>query len=79
MNEIFKVSGKKKKVAKGYRLSPETHRIIGKIKKILKTDYDDAINRACFYYCEALRSHIKKIKSNSNKIISMERQNAEQN
>jgi hypothetical protein len=62
MNEIFMISAKKKKVAKGYRLRPETHKIIERIKNILKTDYDYAINRACYYYCEALANHIKEIK-----------------
>ena len=62
MDDIFKITDKKKKVVKGYRLSPDTHKKIESIKKMLRTDFDDAINRACSYFGDALKSQIMKQK-----------------
>lgn len=38
---------KDKKISKGYRLRPETHKMIAKVQKILKTDYDDTLTLLC--------------------------------
>ncbi|MBN8584394.1 MAG: hypothetical protein J0M37_04805 [Ignavibacteria bacterium] len=41
---------KDKKISKGYRLRPETHKMITKVQKILKTDYDDTLTALCAYF-----------------------------
>jgi hypothetical protein len=38
---------KNRKISKGYRLKPETHKMISKIQKLLKTDYDDTLTLLC--------------------------------
>ncbi len=50
-------SGQTGKTAKGYRLKPETHRMIRKIQNYVRGDLDEAINTAC-------RKFLKEIKSN---------------
>lgn len=41
---------KAKKISKGYRLKPETHRLIDKIQKIIKSDYDKTLAIVCVEY-----------------------------
>lgn len=50
------------KISKGYRLSPQTHRKISKIKKIMNTDSDKAIFSACVYYFEYVLKLNNKLK-----------------
>ncbi len=49
-----------RKVAKGYRLKPETHKMIRKIQNYVRGDLDYAINSAC-------RKFLKEIKQDNNK------------
>ncbi len=52
-----KITGKSKKKTRGYRLKPETHKLIGKIQKILKSDQDEAIAGACnLFYTELIKN-----------------------
>jgi len=37
----------REKISKGYRLKPETHEKIKKVKIILDSDTDYALNKAC--------------------------------
>lgn len=55
-----------KKIAKGYRLRPETHEMITKIKNVLKEDSDKAINTACRKFLEEIK---KKGETKMKKII----------
>lgn len=55
------IKKKVKKVAKGYRLRPETHLLIKEIQNILQTDQDAVITKACkMFYKEIQRK--QKIK-----------------
>jgi hypothetical protein len=47
---------KNRKVSKGYRLRPETHKKINRIQKILKTDYDDTLNLLCTVFLKEIIS-----------------------
>ena len=51
---------KDKKISKGYRLRPETHKMIAKVQKILKTDYDDTLWFLCNEYIIKLNNIIKE-------------------
>ncbi len=50
-----------KKIAKGYRLKPETHEIINELKKAVRGDTDFAISIACRKFLNEMKS-INKIK-----------------
>ena len=54
---------KSKKIAKGYRLKPETHEMIKNIQKMLNGDLDYAINTACKKFLNGITKN-----SDSNKI-----------
>lgn len=41
---------KAKKISKGYRLKPETHRLIDKIQRMIKSDYDQTLALLCAEY-----------------------------
>ncbi|KXK42809.1 MAG: hypothetical protein UZ05_CHB002002923 [Chlorobi bacterium OLB5] len=41
---------KTKKISKGYRLKPETHRLIDKVQKMIKSDYDQTLSVLCNEY-----------------------------
>lgn len=47
------------KIAKGYRLKPETHKIIRKVQNLLRGDIDNAINTVC-------KKFLKEIKQDNN-------------
>lgn len=51
-NQIMK---KVKKIAKGYRLKPETHRMIRQIQKYVRGSLDDSINLACKRFLEEIK------------------------
>lgn len=51
---------KDKKISKGYRLRPETHKMITKVQKILKTDYDDTLAAVCMDFLK--KNNINQIK-----------------
>jgi hypothetical protein len=54
-SKIVKMTSEKaNKIARGYRLKPETHQLIVRIQKILKTDQDTVISGACNMYFELL-------------------------
>jgi hypothetical protein len=38
---------KSRKTAKGYRLKPETHKLINKLCELLEADQDEVISKAC--------------------------------
>ncbi len=40
------------KIAKGYRLKPETHELIKKVKETVKGDLDKALSIACKNFLE---------------------------
>jgi hypothetical protein len=42
------------KVSKGYRLKPETHRLVNKIQKSINGDRDEAVAAACLAYFNIL-------------------------
>lgn len=46
-----------KKISKGYRLKPETHEMIIRIKQVLREDTDNAINTACRKFLEGIKSN----------------------
>lgn len=46
---------KEKKISKGYRLRPETHEMIRKIKKYLKGTADQSIYLACKKLLEEIK------------------------
>lgn len=48
-------------VAKGYRLKPETHKLVAKLQKEIKGTKNDVISRACGIFYE----DILKAKRNS--------------
>lgn len=52
---------KAKKISKGYRLKPETHKMIDKIQKLIKSDYDETLKIICTNY---LNAHYRKINTN---------------
>ena len=53
---------KQVKISKGYRLLPETHKKILKIKKLLKTDADKVIFSACVHYTDHIINLKNKLK-----------------
>lgn len=54
------MESRRAKISKGYRLKPDTHEKINRIKNILNTDSDNAINKAC----EKLLNEIEKLSNN---------------
>lgn len=62
--KIYKTEKKMKsvnrKVARGYRLKPETHEILLEVKQAVKGDIDYAITAACKKFLNEIRT--KKIK-----------------
>ena len=38
------------KIARGFRLYPKTHKKIAELQKLLKTDTDKAIYKACVHF-----------------------------
>lgn len=53
-----------KTVPRGYRLKPETHKLIARIQKLMNAKADEVINTACKKHYE----NIKNISNNINKI-----------
>ncbi len=52
-----------KTVPRGYRLKPETHKLIAKIQRIMNASADEVINTACGKHYEK----IKEIKQQNQK------------
>jgi len=52
---------KGKKISKGYRLSPETHKLIDKLKQTLRTDAETVLSSACSQF---LKYVVKKFPIN---------------
>lgn len=48
---------KNRKISKGYRLRPQTHRLISKVQKLLKGDYDDALWLLCNEYITKINNY----------------------
>ena len=53
---------KSNKKTRGYRLKPETHKLISKIQKILNSDQDEAIAAACGTFYRELQKTAAKSK-----------------
>lgn len=51
---------KNRKISKGYRLRPQTHRLISKVQKLLKGDYDDVLWLLCNEYIIKTENNIKE-------------------
>jgi hypothetical protein len=52
-----KLNSKSNKKTRGYRLKPETHKLISKIQKMLNSDQDEAIASACnLFYTELIKN-----------------------
>jgi len=45
------------KISKGYRLKPETHRLIHKIQRSINGDQDEAIMAACLAYFSSMENN----------------------
>lgn len=56
------MKSKIKKVSKGYRLRPETHRLVNKIKELTKTDTDTVIYESCRLFLAGLKNGNKHFK-----------------
>jgi hypothetical protein len=48
-----------KKIAKGYRLKPATHKIIRDIRYLLRGDLDYALNTACTQFLKEIKQNHK--------------------
>ncbi len=44
---VLKIKSKTEKTAKGYRLKISTHKLIDEMQKMLKSDKDTVITKAC--------------------------------
>jgi len=51
---------KPKKISKGYRLRPETHKLIKRIQNLLDTSSDSVIYKACLEYYNKIKSNTLK-------------------
>ena len=51
-------NNKSNKKTRGYRLKPETHKLISKIQKMLNSDQDEAIAGACYMYYAELKKNV---------------------
>jgi hypothetical protein len=51
------------KVSKGYRLKPETHKLVNKIQKSINGDRDEAVAAACAAYFNNLGLKQQDLKS----------------
>jgi len=49
-----------KKISKGYRLRPETHKLIKRIQNLLDTSSDSVIYKACLEYYNKIKSNTLK-------------------
>lgn len=58
---------KNSKIAKGYRLSPQTHKKISKIRKLLNSDSEKALSTICDYF---LNLHVEAKDKEKNILIS---------
>jgi hypothetical protein len=54
---------KAKKVSKGYRLKPETHKMIKQIQKYVRGSVDDSVNMACRRFLKDLKNPVAKNKN----------------
>ena len=57
------------KISKGYRLKPETHKLVNKIQKSINGDRDEAVAAACVAYFSSLGSKEQAQKGNTNSIM----------
>ena len=54
-----------KKVAKGYRLKPETHKMIKQIQKYVRGSVDDSVNLACRRLLNEIKNNLTDKGSNN--------------
>ena len=57
-----------KKISKGYRLKPETHKMIRTISKQVRGDLDYAINSACRKFLDEIELNGRTNEINKNNI-----------
>ena len=57
------------KVSKGYRLKPETHKLVNKIQKSINGDRDEAVMAACVAYFSSIGSKEQAQTGNANSIM----------
>jgi len=57
------------KISKGYRLKPETHKLVHRIQRTINGDQDEAITAACLAYFNALQLSGDRANKISNSII----------
>lgn len=50
---------KSKKISKGYRLRPSTHKLIDKLQIMLNADQDEVITKACKMFFDNLKRENK--------------------
>ncbi len=53
---------KEKKISRGYRLKPSTHKLLADIQEKLRTDADTVIHSACIMFFKKIRAHSSLIK-----------------
>lgn len=53
------------KISKGYRLKPETHKLVSKIQKSINGDRDEAVAAACIAYFNNLELKGPALKNGS--------------
>lgn len=57
------------KISKGYRLKPETHKLVYKIQRSINGDQDEAIMAACMAFFNSLQIQNQEINKSANTII----------
>ncbi len=57
-----KMKTSEKKISKGYRLKPGTHKLVNKIQAALRTDVDTVISTACKFFYKEIKNNSYKIK-----------------
>lgn len=60
-----------KTVPRGYRLKPETHKLIARIQRIMKASADEVINKACSQYFEEINNLSGKSNRGKNKLYKL--------
>ncbi len=56
---------KSNKISKGYRLKPETHKLVNMIQRSINGDRDEAVMAACRAYFNSIQLNDSEIKKSS--------------
>lgn len=57
------------KVSKGYRLKPETHKLVYKIQRAINGDQDEAIMAACTAFFRTMQMNNEETNKSENPLI----------